>query len=340
MSIPLEIPPSLACPSCGAVLPLTGEMVSGYLRGEKAACTNCSAQIDLWKTLLENMRLGFRGIFGAYAIAGAQMTAHRISLEPGKPTEIDFDAMGIPSDARILDIGYTPIGTGLLPLEMHGNWPRRHMVQRPLTVYPALIGGGPHTGIDVSLLVVWVHHQPTDYTYQNLVEAAEAFSVDRYEMMVVHANAAVELTLNQLLARLLESHVGSKKVEGFLQDHATYSHQLNILLPAFTDLLRLPKMPKHIHGLLNRLRTLRNRVAHGGFLDASVDRYHAAECLAATFFGLAYLRMIGLMIEEAAARGSNPPAPEDTSYEQHVPPLDEPGPLRKAQEARDIPDSS
>jgi hypothetical protein len=53
-----------------------------------------------------------------------------------------------------------------------------------------------------------------------------------------------------------------------------------------------PQLPDHIRGSLNRLRGLRNRVAHGGMPETPIPRSDAAECLCAAFFGVEYVRVV------------------------------------------------
>lgn len=53
-----------------------------------------------------------------------------------------------------------------------------------------------------------------------------------------------------------------------------------------------PQLPGDLRGLLNRLRGLRNDIAHSGTFKNPITRAQAAECLCAAFFGVEYLRMI------------------------------------------------
>ncbi len=78
----------------------------------------------------------------------------------------------------------------------------------------------------------------------------------------------------------------------FLQDAATYGHQLNVLLPSFGDLTDSVPLRDDMRGHLNRLRDLRNALAHGKITTASIDINQAAESLCAAVFGVRYLELI------------------------------------------------
>jgi len=83
-----------------------------------------------------------------------------------------------------------------------------------------------------------------------------------------------------------------------LESGATYSHQLNVVLPAFVSILKMPCLPDNIRGSLNRLRKLRNDMAHRGGLDIPIEKETAAEYLCAALFGFHYLKLIGRLFKE------------------------------------------
>ena len=78
-----------------------------------------------------------------------------------------------------------------------------------------------------------------------------------------------------------------------LEEGATYSHQLNVLLPFVAHSLGWPSLPDDIRGQLNTLRAHRNDVAHVGS-GAEVPDY--AECgrlLVAAPTAVHYLGLVG-----------------------------------------------
>jgi hypothetical protein len=53
---------------------------------------------------------------------------------------------------------------------------------------------------------------------------------------------------------------------------ATYGNQLNIILPEILFSLKLPTLNDLIRGKLNRLKDLRNLLAHDGHLHPTLER--------------------------------------------------------------------
>jgi hypothetical protein len=109
---------------------------------------------------------------------------------------------------------------------------------------------------------------------------------------VVPANVAVESSLSITLNNYLPQHVGKERTKSFLKDAATYSHQLNVVLPILVGLLKLPSLPEQIRGLLNSLRGLRNDIAHLGATENPIGKEQCAELLCAALFGFQYVLLL------------------------------------------------
>jgi hypothetical protein len=257
----------------------------------KTPCPNCGAELDWWKIILKTTRDIFP--FFIFGSIGAQSTVFKIKLVPDQSITLKFVDHGIPPDARILYINYTPQGPSLFPVEMHGNTPQRHIIPRVVTLYPVPSGSGLQKETQISVLVIWVSNTLDNESWQNMVDAFHAYSIDSYQSMVIPANVAVESTLKRLLMSFLDkTDISTKRVEGFLDDGATYSHQLNVLLPALLSFTDAPLLPDHIRGLLNQLRKLRNKMAHSGGLGEPIGKDDAAEYICAALFGFRYFNLI------------------------------------------------
>lgn len=83
-----------------------------------------------------------------------------------------------------------------------------------------------------------------------------------------------------------------KRIEDFLDSRATYSHQLNILLLLVASTFSFPKLPDNIRGNLNRLRDLRNDLAHKGASEVPIAKEDCANLLNTAVFGLGYLSIL------------------------------------------------
>lgn len=274
-------------------MPLSAAPIIAYLYGEPTPCHRCGKQHDWWQIAVRAIDENFMGN-EALSFVGAKTTVFTLPLFPEKRTTYRFSENGIPLGAKILYVNYTPNGRGgnaLFPLEWHGNIPTRRFAADEVVIQPVPISPDePGEETTLAIMVTWVSHSAADDSWQSLFDAFEAFISERYPSLIVPANVAVEFSLLMLLTRCLDPIVGKKRADDFLSNAATYSHQLNVVLPLLTELRSLPRLPMHIVGSLNRLRSLRNDLAHTGTTDAPLERKDAAQLLTAALFGFHYLR--------------------------------------------------
>jgi hypothetical protein len=125
-----------------------------------------------------------------------------------------------------------------------------------------------------------------------LVTAFESYVAQDFTAMIVSASVAVEAPLGTFLDTALTPITSSERREEFLRDAATFSYQLNVLLPLVLHRTQLPRMPEHLRGPLNRLRKLRNQIAHCGCFEQPLEQAQAAELICAAFFGFKYLEVL------------------------------------------------
>jgi len=228
----------------------------------------------------------------AYSAIGARTCIGKVYLRAGQSTRVDFKNFGVPDDAKLLHVNYTP-QSGLFPIEMHGNVPVRHSIPSFLHLWPRPSGTLPNGGIvEVNVSITWVTYAANEYTWQSLVDGFEAYISGRYHYLLVPANVAVEFSLNRLLWDAFERVAGKERTKEFLDRGATYSHQLNVLLPLLIDTKGLPLLSNHLRGLLNSLRDYRNQLAHRGVLDdGPLEHDRAANLICAALFGFRYLEL-------------------------------------------------
>lgn len=291
MDRPTDINPWVPCMLCNASVNIPERFAEDYFRNVQPPCPSCGEPWDWWNSILRTIRDNFMNI-QAFSPIGGRWTVLQITLRPNQRTQLQFADYGIPADARILSVNYTPQGAGLFPLEIHGNAPQRHTIPSAINLYPMPMGGEARNSTPVAVLVTWVPHSADDEAWQNLVDAFESYGAGRYQSVVVPANVAVESRLSRLLAEFLREVASRENVESFLREGATYSHQLNVLLPALRSFTNAPHLPDHIRGNLNRLREFRNQMAHRGIIDPPLQRSVIAECLCAALFGFHYLNVI------------------------------------------------
>jgi hypothetical protein len=300
-----NVPSLVACPQCGLALTQIRETSLSYFQGTNPICPNCKKEIDWWNAILSNVKAN-AFTFLTLSPVGAQQLVIPLTLLPNTIVTINFHEYGIPSDAKILDIIYSisgpPSEGGLFPLEFYGNRPPRHNILNTITLYPMpLPGVQQQKETSVQVVATWVPHNADDESWQNLVDAFEAYSQNRFNACIISSNVAVESKLARLLTRYLHSIASKENIEDFLENGATYSHQINVVLPLILKGKNIPLLPDKIRGLLNRLRGLRNTLAHEGKLDKDLTKDETAELIVASFFGFQYLTLINEKINTESA---------------------------------------
>lgn len=248
----MYVPPWVQCPERGQPIQIEDRLVTGYFSGKPVLCANNHKVEDWWKTACREIERNFM-LNQAFAFIGAQTIIFRLDLQPGKRTSYRFSDYGIPRDAKVLYVNYSPQGGGLFPVEMHGNVPTRKFFTDEVVIFPAPFeGDNLAIETEVIVMVSWVPRTADDESWQNLTDAFEYYAQNQYSSMIVPANVAVETAISRLLTPFLEQYAPKKRVENFLETAATYSHQLNVLLPLITSLLNHPALPALVLEKLNR----------------------------------------------------------------------------------------
>lgn len=296
MKLPQQLLPSFSCIHCGRLLGIQSpDLTQLYFKGIGIPCPHCRETLDLWDLMVRSIREN-TWAQEVFALIGAQATLTSIKLYPDRSTQLKLAEMGIPEDAKVLDINYTSQDDGGLgAVESHGNNPHRfkHEIRHDILLHPVPFRyGDPTRETTVSVLITWVPHTTNDEAWENLVSASRAFYSRQYQSAVIPANVAVEARLSRLLTSFLDRFVSKKRSERFLEEAATYSYQLNVLLPVFAALRGVPQLPDRMRGYLNTLRSYRNDIAHKGTTEKVLEQDDMANCLCAALFGFHYLNLI------------------------------------------------
>ncbi len=300
---PYHFAPALWC-GCYERIAIPQDVVRQYLDGKQATCPRCHASRDWWFTLLDTLK---SVMSRPLIVIGAHQTVFQLTLRREQEAVIDFSAAGVPDDAQILRVYYTVEADGeqppLFPLQPLKSHPEPPWIPREFSIYPHTLGSGTIAETSkLNVLVAWLPADDADASQTQLVAAFDAYARGGYEpynydQFVIPANTAVEVALGRLMATWLTKFASADNVKNFLNDAATYGHQLNVLLPVMVRSVNAPLLPEHIRGALNRLRSLRNQLAHSGALSMPVTKSEAAECLCAAFFGAEYVRMVSQLHE-------------------------------------------
>lgn len=304
----LSLPAFFQCPHCSLGNPMLDDMTLHYLKGAKIVCNACEQPVDWWKVSRKSIAENFM-MNQAFAPLGARMTVFKLTLEKGKSTVYRFSDFGVPADARILYVNYTPHGTSdgsLAALELHGNVATHSVRGDEVSVFPMPIGVNPPQQNPVSVMVNWLEATPDNAVWTGLVGAFEAYVAGNYAAAIVPANVAVEANLSRFMFDyLVEQGISKQRVDDFLIGGATYSHQLNVLLPMVTSQNGLPQLSDDIRGKLNALRDLRNQVAHHGETEKPLSRSQVADVLTAALFGLRFVQLLRTEWDHARERAAS-----------------------------------
>jgi predicted RNA-binding Zn-ribbon protein involved in translation (DUF1610 family) len=288
-----DITPWFKCPSCGDTFSLRSDFFDRGRTIVVIKCPACGIEIAPWHFV--------RGMFNepwpdaVFAALGARSQQFTTKLFVNSETRFDLYAEGLPKDAVILEINF--MADGMFCTEMGGNLRRQRPRGGRLQLYGfhtyTLAESGKTEGI-ARLSVTWVHSSPEDVAWRNLVDAFDAFADRDFEDAVIPANVAVETKLYPLIEREFKEVTTQDRLRSFLETGATYSHQLNVLLPFITRCFGLPALDRTVQRYLNELRKARNDIAHRGHLVPAITKDRAADFLTAAVLGFRYIDALSL----------------------------------------------
>lgn len=271
------------------MLPPLSEISGEYFTRGSVECQICHTHVDVWEAARSAVQWA-ASFIGLQAL-GAHRTNFLFPLAAGEGKELDLTAYGIPKNATVLSINYTPQGGNCLPTEAHGNTPRRRIIGTTIHLYGRpIVGSSDPPGL-IAVGVNWVHHDESSEAWFYLVDAMEALATRRYWHVILPAHAAVEISIMPVVRQTLEKHLSKSRVEAF-SDELSYSSALNAVLPLLCKFAKVPTLPDAILGELNRLRKLRNDFVHEGITEEAVSEKLAAEMLCASVFGFEYARYV------------------------------------------------
>lgn len=301
MDEPQHDPSYIPCNHCRHAMPSGSDVFLAYFQHSAVQCPNCGGQTDWWRLVLSALR---ENVWPSdvFFLLGAQGTRFRIKLIREQILYLNFGDYGVPVDATIVDVNFTSVGGGLVPAAIQSNQPYRRgqVIHHRMGLYPVpLFPDAPTNETRVDVRATWIPHVEGDDVWMDLVNAFRSYFTEEYSAAAIPANVAIESRVGRLFTSCLEQVIAKQRVAGFLTDAATYSHQLNVLLPLLARLIGFHPLPDHIRGALNGLRNHRNTVAHKGTPATPPARDTVAEWLCASMFGIHYTN---LMAPELLAR--------------------------------------
>ena len=303
--LPHELGPVFWCPNCGRGLSVKIEQACDafFNGGEDEPCPKCGEPAGIDSLVFSTLK-GEAYWAWVYNAIGARITFHSLDLEVGQKATLSFAEIGVPPDATVLSISYSPRSQRApAPVELHASVP----TWRPPTERVHLLGTRSHEGCsrgEVGCAVSWFLPPDEDDGWSHLLEAFRAFSHNDQRNVIVPANIAAEMAISAAVSEgLVTLELGSKgSVNRFLSESgAGYSHKKKFLLPMVADLFEYPRLPTPTLGKLNSLRVKRNTLVHEGTFDA-IHQSELAELLRAALFGFHY----GRLLRKRIARSRHP----------------------------------
>lgn len=279
----------LTCELCakGFILKNREMAITLYIRKIPINCPSCHKGLNLWTLLLEYINTDFFP-HEVLRLVGSSESRFKISMKHNVPYDIHFVDHGIPVDAEILYINTTPgtdkrIYTAVMSNQYFPQKAPRHV--RLL----ACADASSESEFEMCITISWIHSTHDFSSWQALVDAFESYHLGDYQGSIIPANVAAESMVRRLVSRVLGKFSSREKVDDFLNNGATYSHQLNILLPVIAGLHKAEELPEHIRGNLNRLRGIRNDIGHRHKTDKKLDKESMSKFLCAALFVFHYV---------------------------------------------------
>ena len=228
-----------------------------------------------------------------FSFIGAEITLIPFSLEPDKPIILKFSEHGVPSDARILHINYTPSDGGLFPIEMHGNTPYRGIPQGQVQLYPSSFSNREKSTTKVNVMLTWIDGQSSrDISLKVLIDALEDYAHDDLESCIVPANTAIEFEVMRYIEQELEKVCSKGDITSLFSSGATYIPSLKVLLPLIATLKGLPLLPDEVISNLKALASHRNQIAHTGKTKSALNKKQIAKSLTSVMIARHYIKFI------------------------------------------------
>ncbi len=270
-----------------------------YFEGRPWVCAACGHSEDLWSLLLARVLDDHPLMPGVVSLGLGAFTVIAAPLELDVTLVVDFAEHGIPNDATVIDVVMTPQttseGPGLFPavgvqhLQTSGL---PHSLALHPVAWPSAPGAADPAATQVNIMIIWMP-AATEPEQEPLFSAGKAFTTGDYRGAIVPAQIAVELKLGQVLSDHFSQFAGKDAVRQFLNDGATYGHQLRFLLPSLFGSVGAPPLPDAVTAALQSLRKKRNRVGHE---HHPTERAEAAPMLLGGVFGYRYVTTYGSLL--------------------------------------------
>ena len=159
-----DLPPHFDCPRCKTSL-LISDWGKHLYENRSLECGKCRERITPWEIALHSVRSHFT--FGIFNPLGARTTIFTTKLFLNSETRLNLYEVGLPKNARILNINFTP--EKLFCMEVSGNSRRQRNRGGRLQLYAfktfTIKDSSADEG-DVGIAVTWVETATEDVAWK------------------------------------------------------------------------------------------------------------------------------------------------------------------------------
>ena len=280
------VAPFVVCPKCGMGAGTGDKVIEDYFYNKSLVCSNCHTLTSAWHAYLATIHhpVPFLRDFAA-AFVGFKTAIFKVKIAPRQRVEVDFCKLGVPSGARLIRVNYTPEGTTLFPVELHGNDALVKNARDVVWLYGVPSGVLPVDQLDPINVTVYVTFfdstNPALQTVDGLSKAFVALNQNELVDMVIPAVMAVEFRCKSLLHK---SHPIADQFVNISDKDLLTKPIKNLALS-----VGFPELNAEVVDKIKRLWGQRDKVAHEGRLHLPYDQQAASVHLAAAVFTVRYL---------------------------------------------------
>lgn len=280
-----------SCSNCHSVLNLNDSLFKLYFNSKDISCPNCSVKLDLWDIFIEKLSSPNIAFAGHYSLLGCVRDVSTFSISPNESIKVDLtEDVG---DGDLLFVNFNVFGDKPTFPMTNVSIPQNFLFK-----HKTIFLKGMPLNEESSETQITVHYWfapeniKGDLANMLLLDAFKFFLEENYRYMVISAHSAIEILQYKFFENFLKEHnVSKNKTENFLKDAATYSYQLDPLLPLITKIKEYPMFDDKILEGLKNLRKDRNNLVHRGQTDIS-DITKLKKELISAFFAFKYFKII------------------------------------------------
>lgn len=265
-------------------------MISDFFYGKPLICEACGKSSNAWAAYLATINHPVPFLHDTAALfVGFKTAIFKVALAPLQQLRVKFTEFGVPDGSRLIRVNYTPAGSGVFPVELHGNEALIRHGRDEVWLYGVPHGNLPleqSEAVEIQVYVAFA--DPSDIDGQaedGLARAFVALRQNEFVDMVIPAVMAVEFTCKRLLNDL-KTHLGT------LDERIKDKDLLHRIIPTVAKLVGVPPLADDICGKVSRLWGQRDSVAHTGRMYLPYDRSAASTQLAAAIFAFRYLTLL------------------------------------------------